>query len=686
MPIKKPIQQYVNDVLRFLRSFLYRLRHRRALPRRQLVVILWLACVLLMAVAAEIYRAQGALDYSYDRPYRKDIEAFRGWLAQEEDAHLIQARELSHDPVLRQAVDRHDIPDLDQALTLRRRDMAVAGIVAIDKNGVALSRGSTVGVRGDIPFLSMAWGRAAARNSVVVSIEHGTTWPLVMIASAPLVHDGAVQGAVAVAEFLNDPYVRTMAQAALPSGAQIVAYTPDTGMIATTFTNARTRQLITPFFSSGSDWVQNRVATALIRVGSQTYVATNIVFPGLEDSPGGLVVLLPFHQFIRSLWLATTVVVIAVVFMIALMMSLPRPWRRRRLWVALVSGGTFIVSVFLSTYFPSRNTIVVGPPAYRIYNSVLTIDPKTQVYDLAYDQQTAVRVHSGGEAVNAIQATIDFDPTAVDVKNISMTGSVCSPDLIITKAVDPAGRITIACGVKPPGFSSDDGLVANILFRPRRPGLFTFHFAADTSVLANDGLGTDVLRNAIDGAYAAVNAADDNADPVVTSPTHPDPDQWYRATKVRFVWSTPGPVRYAFDQSPTLQSSSLQRPNGRSVSVQATGSGTYYFHLASDARNAPSVTMPVRIDTQPPTSLTLRTSSATVRAGDILRVKLGATDAVSGLQRTYYLRVDRDVFLPVGMKIDMVFDRPGKHTLTMRVFDNAGNFADMSIRIMVVKK
>ncbi|MEA3281604.1 MAG: hypothetical protein U9Q68_03450, partial [Euryarchaeota archaeon] len=81
-----------------------------------------------------------------------------------------------------------------------------------------------------------------------------------------------------------------------------------------------------------------------------------------------------------------------------------------------------------------------------------------------------------------------------------------------------------------------------------------------------------------------VDAADPSA-PAVSSPTHPDEDEWYTNNDPSFAWTAPSDTSgidcysYIFDQSVTTTPDMTCEPAGNSKSYTDVADGVWYFHL-----------------------------------------------------------------------------------------------------------
>ncbi len=95
--------------------------------------------------------------------------------------------------------------------------------------------------------------------------------------------------------------------------------------------------------------------------------------------------------------------------------------------------------------------------------------------------------------INAVQADIGFDPSQVEVVDISTENSFAS--IFIQKEMNnEVGWARLTGGLPNPGYSEESGVFATVFFRAKEPGVTQIEFLPSSRVLANDGRGTDVLK------------------------------------------------------------------------------------------------------------------------------------------------------------------------------------------------
>jgi len=97
-------------------------------------------------------------------------------------------------------------------------------------------------------------------------------------------------------------------------------------------------------------------------------------------------------------------------------------------------------------------------------------------------------------SINTIQADVGFDPNLVEVVDISTAGSFAN--VFIQKEINnQGGWARLTGGLPNPGFHENVGMFGTIYFRAKTPGIVRIEFLPTSIVLANDGRGTDILKN-----------------------------------------------------------------------------------------------------------------------------------------------------------------------------------------------
>lgn len=611
-------------------------------------------------------------------------------MARDVASALAQTKMLAKDQRIRSLIEQADTVKLLEALSDAQAKSGLFTLIAVSRDGVALARIPTVTSRGDYVLQTTPWGRAAAEGRSVSNIGVGWNFPLVITAAAPVLAGDKFAGAVFGGFWMDDDYARRVVQQSPQPGLELVFYSRQDGVIGTTF-HDRTKSIVTSHFSLGTDWIQSGQTDEPVSVNGQTYLVHNVVFDGYDGQPGGVLVFVPA----RSTWLllAWSLLTTGLFVLIAwgIHRYLIRTHQTVRSWPVGATGFVALI-ILVGTFGLNkldliRRTIRLQPPTFTIFNSVLQLVPDQNIIQRNIEQRVQVVLLSGGEAINAVQAVIAYDPSVAEAKEIVTTRSFCQPDLFVEKIIDPAkGEIRIACGLPSPGFNGLRGIVAEVIFQPVRTGQLDLQLTDETQVLANDGLGTNVLRAVTNASYQVTDQAE-AARLTIYSPTHPNPARWYQRREIEFTWPKIPDTLYAvaFDQMPDTRPDGTRIATGHATAEQVNRDGVYYFHVAPirNGTHGPASHLTVRIDATPPAKPDIRASTTVLKPGELLRLRFASTDTMSGLQKNYYVRIDQQVRLPTLPTMFLAFDRVGSHTVTVRVFDQANNYRDAALAIKV---
>lgn len=103
----------------------------------------------------------------------------------------------------------------------------------------------------------------------------------------------------------------------------------------------------------------------------------------------------------------------------------------------------------------------------------------------------ALTVRSDLQSVNAVGIQVKFDPRDVRITKLDLSKSFC--DLFVTKTFDNnTGTIDISCGKPNPGIQGE-AIIAIVNFQRLNNLKTAFDYLDDSQILANDGLGTNIL-------------------------------------------------------------------------------------------------------------------------------------------------------------------------------------------------
>jgi len=102
--------------------------------------------------------------------------------------------------------------------------------------------------------------------------------------------------------------------------------------------------------------------------------------------------------------------------------------------------------------------------------------------------------------INAVQADIGFDPHKLEVVDVSTVDSFAN--IFIQKEINnEVGYVRLTGGLPNPGFFTDHGVFGTVFFKGITPGIVRIEFLPSSMVLANDGRGTNVVKDLVAVSY-----------------------------------------------------------------------------------------------------------------------------------------------------------------------------------------
>ena len=342
-------------------------------------------------------------------------------------------------------------------------------------------------------------------------------------------------------------------------------------------------------------------------------------------------------------------------------------------------GATLLAIISLSGVF-----------AQATHAATLSINPATANVSVGNIISLSILVNANGTAINTGGATVHFPSDLLEVMSISKSSSIFSLWVQDPVFSNTDGTIAFVGGLPTPGFSGQSGQLISIVFRAKKQGTASI-VMSDASVLANDGLGTNVLSaygsaSIQIGTSAEVPVVAPSSSlpplPIITSTTNPDQNQWYSATSASFSWVVPGGVSSIqtllskkSDTTPTItyDNSVSQR------TVDTIADGVLYFRLryVNSIGSGPSATYKIQIDSTPPEKFTLNVQTQGLQNV----VALNAVDVMSGID-SYSIQIDGQPSIKVqnstliNNQYVLPTENVGQHKLVVMAYDKAGNHTE----------
>jgi hypothetical protein len=235
------------------------------------------------------------------------------------------------------------------------------------------------------------------------------------------------------------------------------------------------------------------------------------------------------------------------------------------------------------------------------FSAELNFSPASGTYEVGKDFTVKVLVNPGVDSVNAADGALTYDTDILSISSITKDASVFSLWTADPTFSNTAGTANFSGGT-PTAFSKS-GTVITIKFRGKKEGSGKVGFSSG-SVLAADGKGTNVYTKGGEATYtigpatappprAAEPVAEPEpasdafggsppVEPVITSPTHGKPENWYATSTVVMNWKIPPDVtgiRMLFSATEDGKPTVVLKPDASSSTQTQVTDGTWYFFL-----------------------------------------------------------------------------------------------------------
>lgn len=327
--------------------------------------------------------------------------------------------------------------------------------------------------------------------------------------------------------------------------------------------------------------------------------------------------------------------------------------------------------------------------------ATMSVTPATGVYNAGATFTARVVVNTAGKSINAAEGTVKFNPSELTVVSVDRSGSIFNLWVTEPTFSNSAGTVSFSGGL-PSGYTGGAGTVFSITFRTKAAGAPKVSLTGG-SVLANDGMGTNVLTSMSGGTYTVqapsttpeqevvieyVAPANTPAAPQITSSTHEGGDSWSKNKTAKLAWNLPSgieAVRTLLDSSASAIPTKVYDSPISNIELTDLPEGVSYFHLQfKNADGWGKVThYRLAVDTEAPSEFTITTAEGTESANPVQTLGLKVTDTASGIAR-YMVRIDNDeafeyIDKDATGKITLPTLAPGYHAVIIEAFDRANN-------------
>ncbi len=326
--------------------------------------------------------------------------------------------------------------------------------------------------------------------------------------------------------------------------------------------------------------------------------------------------------------------------------------------------------------------------------ATMSMSPATGVYSAGTTFSARVIVNSAGKSINAAEGTIKFNPQEVTVVSIDRSNSIFSLWVTEPSFSNSAGTVTFSGGL-PTGYTGSSGTVFNITFRTTNAGTARVSLT-NGAVLANDGMGTNVLTSMNGGTYTIqapstsptpevveyVAPANTPGAPQIESSSHGDDEGWYKSKTAVLSWTLPSgvtSVRTLLDESQSSVPTRVYETPISTITLNDLPEGESYFHLQFRNEDGWGRVSHYRlgVDTESPSDFNLALPEGADLSNPKQTLIVQIKDEASGVNR-YQIKIDNEETYEFideknEQKIALKELTPGLHSIIIEAFDKAGN-------------
>ncbi|MBI3588896.1 MAG: hypothetical protein HY093_00570 [Candidatus Liptonbacteria bacterium] len=360
-------------------------------------------------------------------------------------------------------------------------------------------------------------------------------------------------------------------------------------------------------------------------------------------------------------------------------------------------------SVFLCLWLIFTLAPLGAKASPGISSASLSLAPATGTFTVGSTFTVSLFLNTGGQAVNAIEANLNFPTDKLQVVAPSAGKSLIHVWINQPTYSNIDGSLKFQGAIPNPGINTESGLISTVTFRVKQVGVATVKISDSSRVLLNDGKGTDILGNTDSGVYELILPPP--AGPLVVSPTHPDQTKWYPINNAALGFEKIPAVRgfsYVLNDSPVDVPDEISEGIKTNVVYTNLADGIHYFHIKSLGADAwGGVThFAVNVDKTPPATFPVNISPSNYTSRRQPIIDFRTTDAASGIDH-YELKIipldgsAREALgvqdkngTPFFIEVNPPYYRElglGRYDVVVRGYDKAGNFYQATEKLTITR-
>ncbi len=332
----------------------------------------------------------------------------------------------------------------------------------------------------------------------------------------------------------------------------------------------------------------------------------------------------------------------------------------------------------------------------------LYLSPSNGTYKVGQTFTVGVYVTSTDMAVNAYSGSLFFPQNIVDVTGISKSG-ITSLWVSEPTYSNAEGYISFEGIVLNPGFTGSGGSIISVTFKTKASGTAPIKFTS-SSVLANDGLGTNILSGVGNASFTVGTTGETPSPtptptptptpapaptgvpgaPVISSSSHPSSSAWYASKDINFSWplaSSVTGVNILANHDAGTDPGTTSDGVFSTYSYKSVDDGVWYMHVKFQNEKGwgPTSHFKFQVDSVAPEMFTVKSLDGKDVTVAEPKISFFSKDTLSGI-REYVVKVnDVEVGRVSGADQTAIsaFTLPaqtsGEKTITVEARDMAGN-------------
>lgn len=295
------------------------------------------------------------------------------------------------------------------------------------------------------------------------------------------------------------------------------------------------------------------------------------------------------------------------------------------------------------------------------------------------------KVNTGGVSTNAYTVNMTFPGTIAPIA-ISKSGSICS---LYTQAPSyTAATASINCGLPSPGYTGTAGGLGSVTFKAMSLGTATISISSSSKVLANDGLGTNILGSRVSKTITVVEAPPPPVSPAKITAEPDSGGKWVSTKSIKFNWSVPSGVTgssFILTKDKDAHAPKNGFQNVITKSYSDLEDGTYYFRvlLTNGSQYSSEAEYVLKVDNTSPQDLVITSDPTNLEVIDVLPlISFSATDVSSGVAG-YEIKIDDGEYVVAESPYQIQEISSGKHKVYVKAIDSAGNIVEDYIELNI---